>query len=164
MYKTGLIIGRFQPFHNGHLYLFKEAFKIVNTAIIGIGSVNVHNEDNPFSQQQVEKMLQAVLEHTGCNDHLIQTLGIPDFHDDEKCLDHIITNARPFDVVISHNDWVIGIFEKANMPVIAIPFYKRELYEGVKIRELMKQGDDWIKRVPDYVAEIITESVDGVGH
>jgi len=35
---TALIIGRFQPFHLGHLLLIKEAAKEADIIVIGIGS------------------------------------------------------------------------------------------------------------------------------
>jgi len=52
--KTGLIIGRFQPFHNGHLYAIKNALKKVDELVIAIGSSQyVNTEDNPFSFEKV---------------------------------------------------------------------------------------------------------------
>ena len=56
----GLLIGRFQPFHNGHLYLIKEALQSVDRLIIGIGSSNVQNEDNPFDYETRKEMIQTV--------------------------------------------------------------------------------------------------------
>ena len=147
-YKTGLIIGRFQPFHYGHLFLFREAFKQVENVIIGIGSVNVDDENNPYTQHQVEDMINKVLIDQKWNNRVIQITGIPDFHDDQKWLDYIKTNCLPFDVVISNNDWVTNIFKKIEMPIIEIPLYKRELYEGWRIRKLMREEGEWKIRVP----------------
>jgi len=147
-YKTGLIIGRFQPFHRGHLYLFQEAFKQIEKAIIGIGSINVHDENNPFTQHQVEDMINKVLIDKKWNNRVTQIVGIPDIHDDQKWLDFINKNCLSFDVVISNNDWVTNIFKKIDMPIIEIPLYKRELYEGWRIRKLMREEGEWKSRVP----------------
>lgn len=147
-YQTGLIIGRFQPFHRGHLYLFQESFKNVEKVIIGIGSVNVHDENNPFTQRQVEDMINKVIINKKWNNQVIQIVGIPDFHDDQKWLDFIKKNCLPFDVVISNNDWVTNIFKKIDVPIIEIPLYKRELYEGWRIRKLMREEGEWKSRVP----------------
>ena len=47
--KTGLFIGRFQPFHNGHLQDIKNALKEVDELIIAIGSSQHFNtKENPF--------------------------------------------------------------------------------------------------------------------
>lgn len=159
MYKIGLIIGRFQPFHNGHLYLLKEALKYADNIIIGIGSVNIRDESNPFSQNQIEKMLQSVLENENWTDRVIQIFGIPDFHDDMKWRQYILQHSERFDVVMGHNDWVARIFKKVQIPVIEIPFYKRELYEGIKIRKRMNDKIHWQDRVPTYIASYLERSI-----
>ena len=156
-YKTGLIIGRFQPFHHGHLFLFREAFKQVENVIIGIGSVNVSNDKNPFPQIKIEQMIQKVIQIEGWEKKVLQMFGIPDVNDDEKWLGSIKSQATPFDVVISHNDWVTRIFREAKIPVIEVPFYKRDLYEGIKIRDLMKSGKAWKDRVPECIFEVLKD-------
>jgi len=46
---TGLIIGRFQPFHKGHLHAIEHALKEVDELIIAVGSSQyVNTEDNPW--------------------------------------------------------------------------------------------------------------------
>ena len=151
-YKTALIIGRFQPFHKGHLFMFREAFGRIEKAIIGIGSVNVHNDDNPFTQSQVERVIDIMISSEGWKERIAQTIGIPDFNNDEKWLDFINKNCKKYDVVVSHNDWVTNIFKKAGTPVIEIPFYRRDIYEGRKIRKLLKSGGDWESLVPKKVS------------
>lgn len=146
-YKTGLVIGRFQPFHKGHLYLLRESLRQVDQIIVAIGSINVHSDDNPFSQSEVEKMIDEVLKKENWEEKLVQIFGVPDFHDDEKWLSFIQKHSQKYDVVISHNDWVTRIFRQAKTPVIEIPFYRRDIYEGKKIRDLMRNGGDWSKRL-----------------
>lgn len=153
MLGTGLIIGRFQPFHNGHLFLLQEAFKFVKQAVIGIGSINIHDSDNPYSQKQVEKMLYDVLVFEKLEKKVVQIFGIPDFNNDEKWLSYITANSKPYEVVISHNDWVTRIFKAAKIPVREISFYKRELYEGKKIRNLMKRHINISSRIPPVIYE-----------
>src|SRR3989338_5032574 len=95
-FHTGLIIGRFQPFHLGHLYLFQETLKKVDKVIVGIGSVNIHDDNNPFTQTEVELMLSSVLAHEKWTDRIIQTFCIPDIHDDKKWLSYIVHHSKPF--------------------------------------------------------------------
>jgi bifunctional NMN adenylyltransferase/nudix hydrolase len=57
-----VFIGRFQPFHNGHYELFKEALKKAGTVLIVIGSYNKASDiENPFSASQREEMIRAAL-------------------------------------------------------------------------------------------------------
>ena len=51
--KTGLYIGRFQPFHNGHMYMVREALKNCDHLIIAIGSAQeARTEKNPFTNME----------------------------------------------------------------------------------------------------------------
>ena len=148
-YATGLIIGRFQPFHKGHLFIVHEALKQADTVIIGIGSTNTQDkENNPFSVEQVRTSIQKVAKKEGWHDRMVQVFDVPDIPSDDEWLQDVLDRAQKFDVVISNNDWITGIFRGASYDVIELPFYKRDIYEGKKIRELMRSGGDWKSRVP----------------
>jgi nicotinamide-nucleotide adenylyltransferase len=142
-YQTGLIIGRFQPFHKGHLFVVREALKQVEMVIIGIGSTNSKDkENNPFSVEQVRNSIQQVAKQEGWEDRIVQIFDIPDIPSDDVWLQDVLSRVQKFDVVISNNDWVTGIFRDAGYPIIELPFYKRHIYEGKKIRaEMRKKGE-----------------------
>ncbi len=54
----GLLIGRFQPFHLGHLDAVMFGLSKVENLWIGIGSSNKHNERrNPFSVDERREMI-----------------------------------------------------------------------------------------------------------
>lgn len=56
---TGVFIGRFQPFHLGHLFVVKEALKQVDFLLILIGSSNSpRTYHNPFSFQERKEMIR----------------------------------------------------------------------------------------------------------
>ena len=49
-YKTALFIGRFQPFHNGHLYSLNKCLEIGEQVVIAVGSSQESGtENNPYS-------------------------------------------------------------------------------------------------------------------
>lgn len=154
-YKIGLIIGRFQPFHKGHLYLVGKALILVDKLIIGIGSTNITNSDNPLSYQLRKKMLELVFEKEGWQDRLITIVDIPDIPDDNEWLKLTLERTGQFDVSIGNNQWVNGIFEVEGITVTRVPFYKRYILEGEKIRKLIKQGKKWQDRVPRYLVNLI---------
>lgn len=55
--KTSIFIGRFQPFHKGHEYLFKKALKKNNqVAILVMDSYKI-NKKNPFKFHEVRKKI-----------------------------------------------------------------------------------------------------------
>ena len=48
MKKTGIILARFQPIHNGHLALIEKAYKENDEVYVFIGSADKFNERNPL--------------------------------------------------------------------------------------------------------------------
>lgn len=44
--EIGLIIGRFQPFHNGHFDIIKQMLSDCDTVIIGVGSAQFNTDEN----------------------------------------------------------------------------------------------------------------------
>ena len=156
-FKTGLVIGRFQPFHKGHHYLIKKALLSVNNLIVGIGSSNVRNKENPLGYQKRRKMVEMYLEEEKLKGRVIKVVPLPDYPSD--CLWFSETLKRVgggIDVVIGNNDWVNGIFEKAGYLIMRVPYYKKHILEGEKIRKLIQKGERWKDRVPEYlVPEII---------
>ena len=57
--KRGLFLGRFQPFHLGHLDVIKQALKMVDELVIVIGSAQYsHTFENPFTDSEREEMIE----------------------------------------------------------------------------------------------------------
>ena len=62
LYDLAVIIGRFQPFHNGHLALINQARKIAKHTLILIGSSRIaRNIKNLFTYDERVKMIGAAL-------------------------------------------------------------------------------------------------------
>jgi len=72
-----------------------------------------------------------------------------------RCYPSLADISGKIDVVIGNNEWTNGIFERAGYPVLRLGFYKRYLYEGVRIRRLIKIGKRWENRVPDYIVTLL---------
>jgi len=57
-YDLAVYIGRFQPFHNGHNAVIKEAFSIANKVLVLVGSTNTSiNIKNPFTFEERRNMI-----------------------------------------------------------------------------------------------------------
>ncbi len=58
----GVLIGRFQPFHNGHLHLVREALNACGHLVVLVGSSNRPRlERNPFSFDERRGMMEAAV-------------------------------------------------------------------------------------------------------
>jgi cytidyltransferase-like protein len=59
---TGLMIGRFQPFHDGHLKLFEKILEKEGQVLIGVRDTHGLDEKNPFDYMDVVKGIRTKLE------------------------------------------------------------------------------------------------------
>ncbi len=154
----GLFIGRFQPFHLGHLKDIKDALKEVDELIIGIGSSQEKNtKDNPFSVEERLKMIEFVLNSENIFKRTI--FPIPDFNDDEKWSAHIIKNIPKFDIIYTGNDWTERCFKNKGYKIKKI-----KLIPGINstiIRNRILKGEDWHNLVPLSTA-LFLEKIKGV--
>lgn len=73
-YRVAVYIGRFQPFHNGHLSTLKKAQELADKVIVLVGSSNVApNSKNPWSFVHRGEMILPYLRRDE-NDQMIDTV------------------------------------------------------------------------------------------
>jgi bifunctional NMN adenylyltransferase/nudix hydrolase len=89
---VAVVIGRFQPFHNGHVELINYAFNHADEVIVLIGSTNAHlSYKNPFTFEERCRMIENEFPMN------VSCRGIRDFpyNDDEWLAEvqHEISNA-----------------------------------------------------------------------
>lgn len=155
--KVALIVGRFQPFHNGHLYLLKKTLEAADKMILAVGSSNVLNEDNPLSFEIRVKMLEKVIKEEGLSEKVLKIVPSPDDPSDDIWLKLLLKNAGKFDIAVGNNDWTNGILKDAGYKVLEIKYLNRDIYQGVVIRQLFKTGGNWQTLVPEYLIEFINK-------
>jgi nicotinamide-nucleotide adenylyltransferase len=159
-YKTGLLIGRFQPFHKGHLHLIKRSLHYVDKLIIGIGTANRIDQQNPLKIETRKNILRKVLTYEKLNKRIKKIISIDDYlESDDLWLREALKKVGRFDVLIGNDDWTDNIFERANYTVLRLGFYKRQLYEGTKIRKLQKNKKEWSSRVPHYLVKYLHKKI-----
>jgi len=157
---NALFIGRFQPFHKGHLMLLQRISNQYDEIIIGIGSSQYHNTiDNPFSEDERKKMIAKSLDKIGINNYRI--VLIPDIHNPPKWVSHVLSIVTDFDVVISNNSFTKQLFSEKGYLVKGTPYFEKERYSGEEIRRRMINNEEWEDLVPEVAAKIIKD-IDGV--
>ena len=155
-----LFIGRFQPFHKGHLKVIQDISKKYDEIIIGIGSSQYANTmENPFTAAEREEMIKKSLKEIGVKNYKI--FFIPDIHNPSKWVDHVTSIIPSFDVVVSNNTFTLTLFSEKGFKVIKTPLYNKKMYSGKEIRKRMINDEKWVDLVPTPVANIIKD-IDGV--
>ena len=156
---AGLFIGRFQPFHNGHLSAVKQILEQNDKIIIGIGSSQYkHTKDNPFTAEERKEMIQKTLDDEGIKDYEI--IFTPDIHNDEKWAAHVESLCPNFNIVYTNSEHTRKCFEILNKyPIKGIE--KEFDISSTEIRKRIKEGEDWDELVPETIFNEILR-IDGI--
>ena len=162
MTSRGLYVGRFQPFHLGHIDAIKEVLKFVDELVIAIGSAQYsHNLTNPFTAGERLVMIRQALKEADVDYSRIWIVPVPDVHLHMLWVSALEGYTPRFNVVFSNEPLTRRLFTEAGYKVKSICFFAREIYTSTLIREKMLKDDSWASLVPKSVAEFITE-IDGV--
>lgn len=159
--RAGLIVGRFQPVHWGHVRLLEWVRQDGAEPHVGIGSSQFSmTRENPFTAGERRRMLEAAGAALGLRIGRVDE--VPDIFDDEKWVPHVVNCCGRFEVVYTNNEWTAGLFSKGGFEVRGTPMFERERYEGAKIREKVRaQGLAAVADlVPAPVMEVL-KAVDG---
>jgi len=155
----GLLIGRFQPFHEGHQYLVDRIAEEVDEVIVAIGSAEQsHTGENPFTAGERLQMVHDVLEPVEESTYVVQ---VRDVDRNAVWVSHVRTLCPSFDVAYTNNPFVARLFDEEGIATRGTPLRRREEYRGTEIRRRMRAGEDWTHLVPSPVAAVVDE-IDGV--
>jgi len=159
---TALLIGRFQPFHNGHLEVVKKILGECEGIIIAIGSSQYsHTKENPFTGGERLSMISEALADEDIPRHKYTVIPLPDVNNNSLWVSHVKAFCPHFDVVYTQNLLSKRLFEEANITVRGQPMFDRHKYSGTEIREQMINEEGWESHVPKGVAKVI-KKVGGV--
>ena len=145
---NGLLIGRFQPFHLGHLEALRFALSKVDKLWVGLGSSNKPPEkNNPFTAEERKEMILSSIDDSMKNK--ISIYFIPDLDNHVKWIEKIDTIVPKFDIVFSNDELTKHLYSKRTTQVISIPFLKRDELSGTNIRDLITSDQKWDYLVPE---------------
>jgi len=153
---TGLLIGRYQPFHRGHLEVVKKILEERDMLILGIGSSQCsHTKENPFTGGERLSMIEGALADEKIPLHRYMLIPIPDINNNALWVAHVKAFCPSFDVVYTRNPLSKRLFEEAGVHVKEQPLFDRHKYSGTLIREEMINGGGWEALVPKGVTRVI---------
>jgi nicotinamide-nucleotide adenylyltransferase len=157
----GLFIGRFQPFHNGHLEVIKEMASQSEKLIIGIGSAQLsHTVEDPFTAGERHLMMTEALDEEKVTNYYI--IPIIDINRYKVWVAHVTSLVPPFDTIYTNNELTATLFKESGIDVARPKLYDRAKYSGKEVRRRMAEGENWQELVPESVVTVI-EDLDGVG-
>ncbi len=156
----GILVGRFQPFHSGHLEVVRRvrAARPSDGLVLGVGSAQEsYTAENPFTAGERFEMIDRALvaaKIDGC-----AIVPIPDIQRHAEWVAYVVALLPPFDRVYTNNPLTRLLFERAHFAVESPPLVDRARFEGARIRAELAAAGDWRSAVPPAVASYL-ESID----
>lgn len=157
-FKTGIVIGRFQPFHLGHKYVIEKALDLCDRLYLGIGSAQILDDKNPYNAEKRKEFLKEFIKEERLTHRIIKILTIDDLPDDDVWFKRLKPRIPGAQVIIGDNEWVNGIFERHGIQVCRVGYYKRHILKGTRIRNRMIEKKSVSQRVPAYIVKVINKS------
>ena len=160
---TALFIGRFQPFHNGHLEAIREMLSNwdINKVIISVAAAQYsHLPDNPFTSGERIEMINSTLTHEFPQGSWL-VVPVVDINDHAVWVPHIKRMIPPFDVCFTNNPLTKQLFQEYGIETRDIEMKNRKEWSASNIRNSVWHGDEWENHVPQAVVAIIRR-VNGV--
>ncbi len=154
----GLFVGRFQPFHRGHLGLLREVLRRDPELdlLVVIGSAEQSfTWENPFTGGERFEMIERALREAKLD--RVTVVPIPDIARHALWVRYLEGLLPRFDRVYTHNPLTRLLFERAGYPVESPPLYDRARHEGTRLRELLAKGESVRALVPPAVGRFLGE-------
>ncbi|AMD17554.1 nicotinamide-nucleotide adenylyltransferase [Methanobrevibacter sp. YE315] len=158
----GILIGRMQPVHNGHMQVIKRILDEVDEIIIGIGSAQLSHElKDPFTAGERIVMMSQALCEAGVDSSRYYIIPMQDINFNAIWVSHVKMLTPPFSIVYSGNSLVKQLFSEEGYEVRQPPLYDRLHLSGTEVRKRILEDSNWQELVPEATVNLINE-IDGI--
>ena len=154
----GLMMGRFQPFHKGHLELVKQILEQCDEAIIAITSAQFNYlEKDPFTAGERIEMIHNSIKESEIDLNRCFVVSIENQFNIATWASYLKSALPHFDKVYSGNDYVSMLLADSGITVVKPEFLDREQFNATKIRSMIISDENWKESVPNTVYEFLTK-------
>jgi nicotinamide-nucleotide adenylyltransferase len=168
MPRRGMIHGRFQPFHNGHLEYMSRAAERSDELFVGITNPDPMRikpeesdplrhlpESNPWSYAERLMMVKAAAAELGLEAARVHVIPFP-VNEPELWPAYVPEGATQYIRLFS--EWggtKIERLQQAGYEVVVLDEGKQKVISGADVRAAMRDGGDWESLVPPGVARVL---------
>ncbi len=159
--KTSLYIGRFQPFHLGHLDAVQQILPETDHILIGIGSAEQSFQPaNPFTAGERFQIIRAALDEANVPRSKYDIIPIRNINNYALWVEHVRQYCPPFQTAYTDSDIVAELFEADGRHKVS-RLTKNHTISATQVRtallESSSANQDWKKLVPPAVAKLLTD-------
>ncbi len=159
---TGLYVGRFQPFHLGHLEAVRHILGEVDELVIVVGSAQQsHTLENPFTAGERITMVRLAMKDDGVRADHYTVMPLPDAEFHTVWVAHLLSQTPEFQVAFTNEPLTGRLLKEEGVRVEKIPFFHRDAYTATEVRRRMLNGGDWEALLPKSVA-VYLKKIGGV--
>jgi len=149
-------VGRFQPFHLGHLEAVRYALKHVGYLYVVVGSAQRnHERDNPFTAAERISMIKSALDGNGIDPSKWMAIPIADADSHSLWVSTVESMVPKFDVVFTNDALTFHLFKEEGIEARAVPYLDRSKYSATNVRDRILERKDWESLVPPQVAKLV---------
>ena len=149
-------MGRFQPFHLGHLDLVKQILDECDEVIIAVTSSQFNYlEKDPFSAGERMEMIHNSLKDASINLTRCFVVSLENQFNIAMWGSYLKSALPHFDKVYSGNDYVSMLLSDSGINVVKPVFLDVSQYNATKIRQMIISDENWKDFVPNAVYELL---------
>ena len=175
MIARGMIHGRFQPFHNGHLEYLRGAAERSDEVWIGITNPDPERikpeesdplrhlpESNPFSYAERLLMVKAAAAELGLEPAAVHVIPFP-VNEPELWAAYVPDGVTQYLRLFSAwGGTKLDRLREAGYEVVILDEGTEKQLSGADVRAVLRSGGNWEALVPAGVAAIVRESYDSL--
>lgn len=157
--KTSLYIGRFQPFHLGHLDAVQQILPETDHLLIGIGSAEQSFQPaNPFTAGERFQLIHAALKEAQIPQEKFDIIPIRNINNYALWVEHVRQYCPPFETVYTDSDIVAELFEADGRHQVS-RLTKNHAISATQVRTALLESSsgaqDWKNLVPPAVTALL---------
>jgi nicotinamide mononucleotide adenylyltransferase len=148
-------VARFRPPHLGQAAVLAALSREAETVVVGVGSANRYDLDNPFTGAETAELLRPLLPAGRAELHLL-----PDLYDGPRWAAMVRERFGELDLFVTANPWVHSLVEgfwAVESTLAILGPGERVAVDGRTVRRAMARGEEWARLVPDAVARALRE-------
>ena len=154
----GLMMGRFQPFHLGHLDLVRQILDECDEVVIAITSSQFNYlAKDPFTAGERIEMIHNSLKESALDLNKIFVVSIENQFNIATWASYLKSALPSFDKVYSGNDYVAMLLSDSGIDVAKPVFLDRPQFNATKIRNMIITDENWKDFVPNAVCELLVK-------
>ncbi len=150
------MMGRFQPFHLGHLDLAKQILDECDEIIIAITSSQFNYlEKDPFTAGERMETIHNSLKDSSLDLTRCFVVSLENQFNIATWASYLKSALPHFEKVYIGNDYVSMLLSDSGITVVKPTFLDRNQYNATKIRSMIVSDENWKDLVPNAVYELL---------